>query len=319
MPITKNHLASLGIAAFMACAIPAIAQDVRNLIDQQAEINPSLEEFNELERTNQFRIGLDCAPSDPALKSHLRLDGDTGLTVNMVLPNSPAAIAGILQYDVVVEANGHAVGQVIDLVRQVNDAGENEMSVTLIREGEEHLVKVTPEKRDENEMQRLRTGFRNQLGQAMPGFETMGPEIQELFKQFPQMNQMGNGAFRRINPGFAIPALPDIPNDFNIRIERNNDKITVQQGNDRYEVTIDTLDQLPDDIRPMVENMLNRGRFSLHGLFAPGTGNQPRWPALPQPPIPPQPNKRLEDRFDGLELQLQQLQETIRKFEDKDE
>ena len=320
MLVNKSHLASLGIAAFMACAIPAIAQDVQNLLGAEAEpdVIPRLERSlaglpEQAEPiTNRFRIGLDCVPSSATLKSHLHLGEHTGLTVNMVLPNSPAALAGIRQHDVVVEANGHPVGEVMDLVRHVNDSQGTEMSIALIREGEEHLVKVTPEERDEDELQRLRNGFRDQLGPDLQGF----PELENMFKQFPQLNQFGNGTFRQIQPGFAIPSLPNIPNAFNLRIERDNDKITVQRGDDRYEVTTDTLDQLPDDIRPLVENMLNGGSFSLHGLSTPGLGPQSLPPRVIVPPDSTN-QRRLEDRFDGLELRLKELQDAIRSIEDK--
>lgn len=321
MLVNRSHLASLGIAAFMACAVSAIAQDVQDLLGAEADpdVIPRLERgLHGLPEqaepiTNRFRIGLDCAPSSATLRSHLHLDEDTGLTVNMVLPNSPAALAGIRQHDVVVEANGHSVGKVMDLVRQVNESKGTEMSIALIREGEEHLVKVTPEERDEDELQRLRNGFRSQLDSQ--GFESMRPELEKMFKQFPQLNQFGNGTFRQIHPGFAIPSVPNIPNAFNLRIERNNDKITVQRGNDRYEVTTDTLDQLPDDIRPLVENMLNGGSSNLHGLFTPGLGQQS---LPPRAIVPPNPNqRRLEDRFDGLELRLKELQDAIRSIEDE--
>lgn len=340
MPITKSHLASLGIAAFMACAIPALAQDFQDLV--QAEIDIDIAEqlenrlnpraqlerversalVNDLEKRrveNRYRIGLDCRPARPELKSHLKLDEDTGLMVHMSLPGSPASIAGIRQYDVIVEANGQTVGEVMDLVEQVNEAKGDEMSITLIREGEEHLVKVTPEERDEEELGRLRDGFRNQLGQqGLPGIEAMRPELEEMFKNFPQLNQFGNGAFRRINPGIAMPAIPNLPNSFSI--QRSNDKITVQHGDDHYEVTTDTLDELPDNVRPLVENMLNGGQMNFGGLMLPGMQAPalPARPRLPATQVPPaKNNSQLQDRFDGLEIQLRDLQDAIRSLESK--
>jgi len=321
MPINKSHLVSLGIAAFMACAIPALAQDLQDLV--QAEVDVDVDVAEQLDERlnagnrmeNRYRIGLDCRPARAELKSHLKLDDDTGLMVHLALPGSPAGVAGIRQYDVIVEANGHPIGRVMDLVEQVNDAKGNEMSITLIREGEEHLVKLTPEERDEEELDRLRNGFRNQLGQqAMPGFEAFRPELEEMFKNLPQLNQFGNGAFQRINPGIAMPQIPNLPNSFSI--QRNNEKITVQHGDDHYEVTTDTIDELPDDVRPLVENMLNGGQFNFGGLFTPGM-QRPRLPARPAKPVPPAKNGQLQDRFDGLELQLRELQDAIRSLEDK--
>ena len=310
MPINRSHITCLGFAALLAYALPTMAQDVEELV-VQAESDPAADGRVE----NRFRIGLDCSPSSPTLKSHLRLEADTGLTVRMVLPNSPAAVAGIRQHDVIVEANGHPVGEVMDLVREVNDAGTNEMSVTLYREGTEHVLNVTPEERDEDEITRLRDGFRNRLGQRWGDLENAPPEFRRLMEQLPQMDMQffGNNGFGRINPGIAIPQMPSVPNSFNLRIERDNDKVTVQRGNDRYEVTIDTLDQLPEDIRPMVENMLNGGQFNFRGLMRPSLPAAPH--AMPPRPAAPA-DPRMNDRFDGLELQLKQLQDAIRKMEE---
>lgn len=329
MLISKSRLTSLLAGIVLSVAIPVLAQDAQSLLEQgniQAEVDRITDRVDVV---NEYRIGLDCAPTDAALKSHLHLGDDQGLTVNMVLPGSPAANAGMKRYDVVVKANGQPVAKVMDLVQQVNESRGGELTVTLMRGGEEHLVKMMPEKRDVEEMEQLRRRFHHRLGQGPLGGPQGLPdlagmqELGDLFKQFPHLNQMGNGVFRSINPGIAIPSHPNVPKDFNLRIQRNNDQITVQRGEDTFEVTTDTLDQLPDDVRPMVENMLHGGGLDFGKLLAPNHAmpSRPGIPMRPQGVLPADPNptqsKQLKDRFDGLELQLKELQDAIRSIENK--
>ena len=334
MPITKCHLSSLGLACILACTIPVVAQDLQGvqdigklveaiqsqvqaeLGDVQAEIETDIEiaqEDFDLSNNN-YKIGVDCRPAPAALKSHLRLDDDMGLMVHTVMPGSPSALAGLAKYDVIVEANGHKVGRVPDLVKHVNDAQENEMTLNIIREGEEHSLKVTPEKRNADELARMQRGLRQRIGpQMFRGLRDMNvdEDLNEVFKNFPDLGRMGF----QVRPAIPMPKMPNLPNSFSLRIERNNDNIIVHHGKDRYEVTTDTIDELPDEVRPMVENMMNGGGsgfFGIQGL--PGPGVVPR-PALPQPP---QQNQRhLEERFDGFELQLKELKDAIRSIKDE--
>ena len=66
-----------------------------------------------------------------------------------------------------------------------------------------------------------------------------------------------------------------MPNGVSISIQKQNDKpthITVQRGNDKWEITGDdpeSLKKLPDDLRPFVERML-------HGGGGGGMGGDPR-------------------------------------------
>ena len=91
----------------------------------------------------------------------------------------------------------------------------------------------------------------------------------------------------------------------------------VQHDGKSWEVTEDHLDELPQEIRPMVENMLNGGRNTWSGLMVPP---QPRGRVLRSPKSDDDVNsKQLRKRFDGLELQLQELQNAIRSLREGNE
>ena len=185
MPIQKSHIASLGIAMLLAYSIPSFAQDLSLLVQDEG-----LAQAEEQPIENRYRIGIDCAPASAALRVHLRLPEDAGLLVNTVMPDSPADKAGIKRFDVIVEANGHNVESVVDLVRAVNEAKDSEMSLAVIHEGEKRFVNVTPQERDEDEIRRLRHGFADRLGRrAWP--LGVGPAQEEFERAMEQASAEG--------------------------------------------------------------------------------------------------------------------------------
>jgi len=281
---------------------------------------------------NRFRVGIDCMPVSEPLQVHLTLDEGTGLIISSIMDGSPADKVGLKRLDVIIEANERPVGTVLDLVRAINEAGETEMSFSIIRRGEEVKMNVTPEQRDEKEIGQIRRNFRDRLRDpSWGGFGRLPPEIQRQLERFgplegsiwPDDNEFGGGVgWRRILPGIMMgmdkfPRRP-LPNgfNFNMQVERTGDglaKIKVQQGDKAWDVDENNLDDLPDDIRRMVENMLNGSGGAWSGLMAPS-----QRPARPQPPGPDRDETQLKKRFDGLELQLQDLQNAIRSLnEDK--
>ena len=342
MPIQKTHLSALACAAVLACTLPAIAQNLpgfggNNVIDVQAEALPQ----DRIE--NRYRIGIDCAPAPEALRVHLRLQEDTGLLVNGVLDASPGGRAGIKRHDVIVAANGQPLTSVRDLMVAVNEAKENEMTLSIIHAGEEHTIKVTPEERDAEEINRLRNGFANRLGQN-PFFRDldmgdMQAEIERAIEEMQsQLGPMQNGFRMRMGPGIMFGPNGGAPSARNpgvngwssskssmtqsfqsngeqvtITIDRDDDQpaqIKVKRGGDSWELTEKELDQLPKDIRALVQSQLN-GRGTLQGIMGPmGFPTLPRQPARPR-----NNNRRMEDRFDGVELKLQQLQDAIRSIQ----
>ncbi len=96
---------------------------------------------------SKFRIGVSCEPVGGALKVHLGVEH--GLVVQDVVDESPAANAGIKQYDILMQANGQDLRDIDQLVEVVQDAGEEEESIniTATRLGEQLTFEVKPEKR----------------------------------------------------------------------------------------------------------------------------------------------------------------------------
>ena len=343
MPIQKTHLSALAVAAFMACALPAIAQNLpgfgpNGVFQVQAEAVPQIE--------NRYRIGIDCAPAPEALRVHLRLQEDTGLLVNSVLDESPGGVAGIKRHDVIVAANGQPLTSVQDLVVAVNEAKDTELSLAIIHEGEEQTITLTPEERDEEEITRLRNGFANRLGRnpLMQGLDMgdMQAEIERAIEQMQkQLGPTQNGWRMQMGPGimFGPQGVPSAGNtggwsrskstvqrsfqsngeEVSITIDRDDNgpaKIKVKRGSESWELTEKEIDQLPKDIQGLVQSQLN-GRGTLQGLMGPGFPSLRARPQVPAQP-PRDNNRKMDDRFDGVELRLQELQDAINSIQGKE-
>ena len=155
-------------------------------------------------------------------------------------------------------------------------------------------------------------------GPANRGWRRMGPgimldldDLQNLPNLLPKS---GNGqSWSRSSTTRQFP----MPNgeQVSITVERDGKQkanIKVKRGSESWELTEADLDELPEDIRPLVESQLN-GAGTIQGLIAPFRRNSQ-----------PSPNRgrarqrnddRYEDRFDGLELKMQELQDAIRSIQ----
>lgn len=352
MPIRQTHLSALCFAGILACALPALAQnldeELNDLVRAKEAIAEAEPETQVIHQTdNQYRIGIDCSELSPALASHLRLQEGSGLLVNRVLETSPAGRAGIKRHDVLIEANGHPLTTVPDLVAAVNKAKGSELNLSVIHAGEEKLIKLTPEERDEEEVVRLRNGFANKLGQGFaPGINNqvhaeMERAIAQMQKQFGQLGPMNQG-WRRLNPGVMIdfgfdPTNPSAQRkgftqsrssysrsmtmangeQLTVDVDRNGDepaKIKVKRGSKTWDLTESDLDKLPADIRPLVESQLNGGG-GFQALMAPRMPQMPNRPLLHRPAVPQPKDEKVQERFNGLELQMKELKDAIESIQ----
>lgn len=342
MQLVKS-IASIGLATFIGSAgfaqqSPQIDLDIQAApteILPQAEADPIAEQVVE----NRYRIGIDCQPISDAMRAQLGLD-DAGLIVNHVLDSAPAGLAGIKRFDVILKANGKPVYQISDLVRIVNEAKTTEIPLLLLRQGKEQVVSVTPEQRNEQEVNELRNGLRRRMRTQMPGFGQFGPNddairqqlemIEGLLGSNPFGGGLGANGWRQVMPGIMFEngefdpfqSKSQLPNGFNfqMQVERNGDgpaNIKVQHGGESWEVSEDNLDDLPEEVRPMVESMLNGNRGALHGMMV--APNMRR--LAPATPLAPRPQRndsqrQLEKEFDGLKLQMRELQDAIRSYQE---
>ncbi len=248
---------------------------------------------------------------DTALRAHVDIPEGQGLIVERVMPNSPAEKAGLKRHDILLRANDSELRDKHDLVELVIAQGEKGEQFTLevLRRGQRETVYVTPEERPADVA--LPRGPGGEFGGrefGLPG----GMELpQDLLREFVGPERFH---FRQFGPGVILgdrgAGIANLPSGVSISVFKDGDqppKVTVKRGEETWEVVGDdpkSLEQLPDDLRPIVEHMLRGG--SGIGFRGPG-----------QPPLPEFGDGRLRERLERMERQLNEMRERMLGAEDE--
>jgi len=259
----------------------------------------------------KYWIGLLGGPVTPELRAQLDLPQDQGVMIRDIVADSPAAKAGLQTYDVLLAANDTPLHDMGDLAKLVRTQGESQGPIKLevLRHGKVETTSVTPAERPE---QLAQHGYRMGPGLGMPS---------QMMRQFAQQfGQTPGGAMQfhsfgpRVSCGGQSSALADMPNGISVSIQRENDQpphITVKRGNDTWDIVGDdpgSLNQLPDDVRPFVEQLLHGSmHFGFQGMPMPGAG-----PMMPQVVPPPAfQGQDLQERIEAMERQIEALQQQM--------
>jgi hypothetical protein len=179
----------------------------------------------------KFFLGLQLGPLPDVLKSQMKLED--GVVVLAVVPESPAAKAGVEVHDIVVKAGDKSLKQPEDLVAFVEESKGKEVELHLLRGGKERTATIKP-------------------GNAPAEFNVpvSPPEAPQTSRFF-------------VRPGVVLKAPSAehyaIPHDMAFKINKEGDapaKIVITHDGKTYETTADKLDVLPEKIRPHIERML---------------------------------------------------------------
>jgi membrane-associated protease RseP (regulator of RpoE activity) len=222
----------------------------------------------------EYWIGVMGAPVDPLLRKHLKID--VGVVIQHVVPDSPADKAGIEEDDILLKFDDEEVGDVTGLAKAIAGNEGKKAKITLLREGEEKTVSVTPAERPDT------------LPMPPIPHATDLKEFKDWMEKL-QKGELGEHPLRlwSMQPGVVIPKdwkgfhVPHpsrrlqlhfhFPKNTSVAISRAEDgpaKIVVKRGGKTWEVTEDELDKLPEDMRRIVDGMLGRRL----GLTIPGGG-----------------------------------------------
>src|SRR5690606_34683674 len=146
---------------------------------------------------------------------------------------------------------------VTDLRKAVDEAGENELALEVLRGGKAVTVKVVPEKRPAS-----RTFIR--------GVPDRPPQVlREWMERFGRGEPPGEFRYRIFGPGVVLPGERGLPKDLSITVTRSGNepaRLTIKRGDERWEVSEDELDKLPPDIRAHAERMLGRPGLPVPGM-----------------------------------------------------
>jgi membrane-associated protease RseP (regulator of RpoE activity) len=310
------------VAAILLSGAFAQAEDEPALIllQDSADNQGSIADPQPEVKLGEFWIGVACNSEalDNTLRAQLGLPEGQGLAVLSVVPDSPAAKAGLKENDVLLDAGGKPLGKIQDLVDAVEAAKDQELALSLLRDGKPLSLTVKPEKRPEGQRPEGRQSeyeeaFRNWLERGGGGGD------QEILRRWFQ-GRNGVTPHRMIvpRPGFVLPpGTPTgtaFPKDLSVSITKEGDqpaKIVVKQGDKNWETTEDKLGDLPEEIRGHVESFLGRRQFaiSVQELQVP-----PRYRA---PKVAPHVLRPDDARFDEIQKQLEQLKQSLEALEKK--
>ena len=251
-------------------------------------------------------LGVHAIPIDDALRSQLGLE--ERLLVQHVVPESPAAQAGLQQYDIVLRFGDTEIHTLDQLLQAVDENKEREVALTILRGGKQQTMQVKPAVRpaegvgtiaesipDRQKWEGIVRGWMDDRG---VGWQTGG----KLNMHF-------------VGPGFVAMTGP-FPQNLSVTMHKEGDKpaqITVQRNDDKWEVTEDSLDKLPDDVRPHVERLLGRGgvlTVSSGGLHSGGGFPPPEVRIVGPHTLPHQ----LDLQSDSSQSQLEQLKKAMEEF-----
>lgn len=96
----------------------------------------------------KFMIGVSLAEVPASLRAHIKLEDKQGIMVGLVVPDSPAAKAGLQQYDIILSSGDKNLSHPKELQALVDAAGEQPVTVTVQRRGEMKTIEITPVKRE---------------------------------------------------------------------------------------------------------------------------------------------------------------------------
>lgn len=236
-------------------------------------------------KPGKYWLGVICSPlEDELLMAHLGIDH--GILVRDIVDDSPAAKAGLQKQDILIQAGELPLKDLKTLVECTEKAQENALTLTLIRKGQQQTLAVTPTKRPAQPPQ----------PSAAPDKEASDEwnMLQENLRNYvvvPHTVEPGEHLdgtkMLLVMPGFVLPEqAKDFPKDLEVTITKKGEeaaKITVKRGEEQWEVDAQSLDKLPEDIRPHVQQMLGGSVSMALG------GNQFNWstPNFPKPLVLP--------------------------------
>lgn len=257
---------------------------------------------------SEYWLGIECWPASSALRAQLHLPDNQGIVAQSIVPDSPAAKAGLAKFDIILKANDKALSDVPELIQAVDSAKGKEIKLEIIREGKPMTITATPAKRPEGAM-------------AKEAYETHIRNMHKMLEEMAKQAHSGQGGpmqFFSVRPGVILPpgspVQPPLPADTTISISKTGDKpadIVVKIGNDKWETTEKDLNKLPEKVRPYVERMLGSTTVS--------ASDASHWmpEVIPQQSIDKaqqslnKAEKKLEKRMDEMRQRMEKLEKEL--------
>jgi hypothetical protein len=317
------------IALALLGGTTAQAQDPGPKPEPQDTLGQLLGQF----QPGEYWLGVAVVPPNVALRAQLGLsEADGGLVIENLVPDGPAAKAGIRQFDVLLKAGGTPLREIGDLAGQIEKSKESKMPVDLIRGGKRQTVAVTPAKRPVESLAKIEEGARPEgetgrarrlLEELLPGHS--GLERWELHflhpgQILPPGAPLARGAAKDVH--VTVKTAATLPDGYKVEIVREDHKpakisVTRNEGDKetwKWEGSEAELGKLPEKIRPEVERLVHRNPMWLDIMVAPEVGSAVGNGVAPEVrPLLPEP--RLEKRLSEMSRQIEELRKKIDRLQ----
>ena len=117
-------------------------------------------------------LGVVTDPLEPALSAQLGLTNGLGLIVNHVLPDSPAAKAGLQEHDILKQINDQLIADSEQLATLIRHYGKDaDVTLTIVRKGQEQKLTAKIGEHQAPERRPLRGGGFGGYPGGLPSFE----------------------------------------------------------------------------------------------------------------------------------------------------
>jgi len=339
-----KSICTVGLCVVLLGGVVASGQDAadgpKSQTGQQLKVGPVKVEIdvNSI-KLGEYWIGVECSPMTDDASEDPDSPRRRGIVVGNVVPDGPAAKAGIEPGDVILEAGKKPVAKIQDLIDAIEDVQQDELSLKIDRDGKVTKLTVTPAKRP-----RLHIGrhfvpipgdpdseqLKRWFGRVWPGADGSGADGPGA--NGPGANGPGSMQFRFIHPGTILPpgasVHPPLPKDMTVVITKTGSEpatVVIEQGDERWEVTEENLDDLPEKVRAHAERMLGRlpgswigkiprpGDLRRFDLIPDWTVPKPRLKADSDSPaiVPGGIEERLEKRLEEMNRRMEELRKSM--------
>ena len=110
---------------------------------------------------SKYWIGATVEPTPELLVAQLPINEDEGILLQYVVPESPAAKAGLQRFDVVVKIDGAPIANALDVAKIVDKTGAKTVKVEFFRKGKLTETQLTPAERPQNDVRLVPFGLPN--------------------------------------------------------------------------------------------------------------------------------------------------------------
>jgi serine protease Do len=191
-------------------------------VNMAKEILPQLQASGKVTRG---WLGVVIQRITPELAKEFGLADDKGALVSKVMPDGPAAKAGIQRGDVIVEFDGHAISDWNELPRQVALTGiDRKVGVVLVRKGDRKNVTAVVGKLEEPETQQLAKA-------EAPGASAFGMRVQDVTPEIASQLGLDDATgvvVTAIQPGSSAEEAGIRRGDVILEVDRYEVKDTAQ-------------------------------------------------------------------------------------------